>query len=331
MRVSVVVPVFNSAESLPILVGRLRTVLSAGSGEYELILVNDGSSDESWPVIARLSNENCWIRAINLMRNYGQHNALLCGIRTAHYPVVITMDDDLQNPPEEIPKLLAKLQEGYEVVYGYPRDETHGVLRNIASRITKIVLQGAMGVDAARHVSAFRAFRTDVREAFAHYDGPFVSIDVLLGWGARRFAAIPVRSDPRPIGVSNYTLYKLIAHAMNMMTGFTTLPLQFASLLGFASTLFGFVILLFVIVRYYVQGDSVPGFPFLASVICIFAGAQMFALGIIGEYLARIHFRSMSKPSYVVGKVVPNGTGDAQAAGCLCTDPPRAMLHDPTD
>jgi undecaprenyl-phosphate 4-deoxy-4-formamido-L-arabinose transferase len=139
-----------------------------------------------------------------------------------------------------------------------------------------------------------------VRDAFANYQGPFVSIDVLLTWGTTRFAAIPVNHNPRRVGVSNYTLLKLITHALNMMTGFTTLPLQIASIVGFGVTLFGMGVLLYVVGRYLIVGGSMPGFPFLACIIAIFSGTQLFALGIIGEYLARMHFRMMDRPTYVV-------------------------------
>jgi glycosyltransferase involved in cell wall biosynthesis len=234
------------------------------------------------------------------MRNYGQHNALLCGIRAAQHDVIITIDDDLQNPPEEIPRLLAKLSEGYDVVYGTPQKEQHGLWRDLASQVTKLALQSAMGAETARHVSAFRAFRTQMRDAFAKYQSPFLSIDVLLTWGTTRFAAVPVRHEQRQIGKSNYTFRKLVTHAINMMTGFSTLPLQLASLLGFASAFLGLGVLAYVVGRYLILGYSVPGFPFLASTIAIFSGAQMFALGIIGEYLARMHFRMMERPTYAV-------------------------------
>jgi glycosyltransferase involved in cell wall biosynthesis len=298
--VSVVVPVYRSEEILPELVERLQTLLSRMTEAYELVLVNDSSPDQSWDVICRLAEGRPWIHPINLMRNYGQHNALLCGIRATQYDVIVTMDDDLQHPPEEIPKLIAALAEGFDVVYGTPQNEEHGMLRDLASIVTKMALQNVMGAAIARQVSAFRVFRAEVAGAFSHYEGSFVSIDVLLTWGTNRFAAIPVVHQPRKLGTSGYSFRKLITHAMNMMTGFTTLPLQIASLVGFAFTFFGFCVLGYVILRYFTHGDPVPGFPFLASIVALFSGAQLFALGIIGEYLARMHFRSLQKPPYVV-------------------------------
>ena len=299
-NISVIVPVYNSEFSLPELVLRLHQVLESLAADYELILVDDGSRDRSWEVIFQLAQEYPWIRGINLMRNYGQHNSLLCGIRTAKHEVIITMDDDLQHPPEEIPKLLEKLAEGYDVVYGAPVKGQHGLWRNIASQTTRLALQSVMGAETARNASAFRAFRTHVRDAFADYQSPSVSIDVLLSWGTTRFAAIPVRHDQRRVGASTYTSRKLASHALDMMTGFSTWPLRLASLVGFGFMFFGFGVFMYVFGRYLIEGGSVPGFPFLASIISIFSGAQLFALGIIGEYLARMHFRSMGRPCSLI-------------------------------
>ena len=171
----------------------------------------------------------------------------------------MTLDDDLQNPPEEIAKLLAVLDNGADVVYGTPENEQHGFLRDQSSRITKLALQSAMGAETARNVSAFRVFRTRIRDAFATYRGPFVSIDVLLTWGTTRFSHVTVRHEPRRVGASNYTFRKLVTHAFNMMTGFSTLPLQIASLIGFLFTLFGFAILVYVLGQLPDQRRRRPG------------------------------------------------------------------------
>jgi glycosyltransferase involved in cell wall biosynthesis len=297
--ISVVTPVYNGEASVAELCRRLEEVLPRVATQYEIILVNDGSRDRSWEVISELSSRLPTVRGLNLMRNYGQHNALLCGIRAAKYEVIVTMDDDLQHPPEEIPRLLARLEEGFDVVYGAPKTEQNGPMRAIASRITRLALRSAVGADVAKNVSAFRIFRTQLREAFAGYQTPFVSIDVLLTWATTRFGATTVPFQKRFSGSSNYTFVKLVRYALDMMTGFSTAPLQLASLIGFTCTLFGIGVLIYVFVRYCLEG-SVPGFPFLASIIAIFSGAQLFALGVIGEYLARMHFRSMKRPAYVV-------------------------------
>ena len=302
LSVSIVIPVYNAELSLENLYQQLIPALEEITPDFEVIMVEDHGRDNSWGIIARLAAEDRRIRGIRLGRNYGQHNALLCGIRAAQKDVIVTMDDDLQNPVSEIRILLNKLEEGHDVVYGAPQKEQHGFFRDLASQITKLTLQGAMGVENARHVSAFRAFRTHLRDGFKQYRSPFVYIDVLLTWSTSNFAAVKVRHEPRMAGQSNYTLGKLIIHAFNMMTGFSTLPLQLASMVGFAFTVFGLGVLAWVIGRYFIAGYSIPGFPFLASIIAIFSGAQLFALGIFGEYLARIHFRTMDRPPYVVGE-----------------------------
>ena len=160
--ISVVTPVYNGEASLGELCRRLAEVLPRISAEHEVILVNDGSRDRSWEMISDLCSRSPVVRGLNLMRNYGQHNALLCGIRAAKYGLVVTMDDDLQHPPEEIPRLLARLEEGFDVVYDTPKAEQHGLLRALASRITRLALGAAVGSDVAKNVSAFLVFPTQI-------------------------------------------------------------------------------------------------------------------------------------------------------------------------
>jgi undecaprenyl-phosphate 4-deoxy-4-formamido-L-arabinose transferase len=328
--ISVVIPVYNSAETLDELVQRLAAVLP-GLGQdgdqersYELILVNDSSPDRSWQEIRRLASRYPWIRAINLMRNYGQHNATLCGIRAVRYATIVTMDDDLQHPPEEIHKLLARLAEGdseeqrVDVVYGLPKKMPHSWWRNLFSYLIKRFLALAMGVRTIRDFAAFRAFRTDLRRAFNTYQNPNVIIDVLLSWGTTRFAAVTVDEKPRAAGRSNYSFMKLFQYTMVVLTGFSTLPLRIASLVGFLFTIFGLLVLLYV-VGVYIFAGSVPGFPFLASIVAVFSGVQLFALGIIGEYLARIFDRSMDRPAYIIEEVL-NPSAE-QAAGDISQTP----------
>lgn len=234
---SVIIPVYNSAEILPALIVRLESALNSFGLPSEILLIDDQSRDRSWSVISELAKRHESIREIRMMRNYGQHNALLAGIRVARYDTVVTMDDDLQYPPEEIGKLLEKLSDEVDVVYGAPGRQPHGFLRGIASVITKMALQSAMGALSARHVSAFRAFRTDLRRAFETHKSPFISLDVLLTWATTRFDVARVRHDERAFGKSNYSVAKLIRHAVNMTTGFSTLPLQLASVVGFVFSL----------------------------------------------------------------------------------------------
>lgn len=301
---SIVIPVYNSANIIGELVDRLSQVMPGLCSAYELILVNDGSRDLSWEVICQLAGEYPQIRGLNLMRNYGQHNALLCGIRAARYEVIITMDDDLQHPPEEIHKLLDKLQEGYDVVYGVPQTQPHSWWRNLFSIFIKRALAFVMGIGTIREIGSFRAFRTRLRKAFETYQNPNVLVDVLLSWGTTRFTSVPVNEAQRVTGRSNYNFFKLVQVTMVVLTGFSTVPLRFTSMAGFIFTFFGIAVFLYVLAVYFFLG-SIPGFPFLASIISLFSGMQLFALGIIGEYLARIFDRSVDRPAYVVGENTP--------------------------
>jgi undecaprenyl-phosphate 4-deoxy-4-formamido-L-arabinose transferase len=288
--------VFNGAATLAELVRRCRSTLAESASEHEIVLVNDASGDGSWPVIAELAESSDDVRGIDLARNFGQHNALLAGIREARCGVTVTIDDDLQNPPEEIPRLLEALSADCDVAYGAPI------------------------------VSSFRAFRTELREGFVDYTGPDVSIDGLLTWRTERFCSVPVRHDPRAHGRSNYSLLKLVRHTLTMITAFSTRPLRIASGLGFLMILFGIGVLVYVLTRFMIEGGSVPGFPFLASIISIFAGAQLFSIGVIGEYLARVHVRVMTKPSYAIrarvgdGPAIRSGPDRGAGNGHLCRE-----------
>lgn len=313
--ISVVVPVFNSEQSLLPLCQRLESVLAATGQPFEVVLVNDCSHDRSWDVICDISRSLPWCSGINLMRNYGQHSALLCGIRTAAYVVTVTMDDDLQNPPEEIPKLLAKLSEGYDCVYGRPANYRHSLFRNVATQVTKICLQHGMGAEAASNIGPFRAFRTRLRDAFADFKSSYVSVDALLTWGAGKFVAVDVRHEPRTLGATNYTIGKLVTHTMNMMTGFSTLPLRFASVVGLGSAGVGGCLLFYVISKHLILGGEVPGFSFLASALLLFSGVQLAALGVMGEYVARMFTRVLEQPTYMVLETtatVPTPTGERE-------------------
>jgi glycosyltransferase involved in cell wall biosynthesis len=303
MNISVVVPVYNGQETITPLVERLGKVLPGISDPYEVVLVCDGSPDQSWTVIEELAARYPWVRGIQLMRNYGQHNALLCGVRAAHYEVIVTLDDDLQNPPEEIPQLLNKLQEGYDVVFGVPKKMSQTWWRNIASVLSKRVVSFVMGTQAINDITSYRIFRTHIRQAFEFYQGPDILLDVLLTWGTASFSTVPVEENPRTVGKSNYNLIKLIKMALTLLTSYTTVPLRFASILGFVFTIFGVLALLYVVITYFILGSE-PGFSFLASAIVIFSGVQLFALGIMGEYLARVFDRTNGRPTYQVLKTI---------------------------
>jgi glycosyltransferase involved in cell wall biosynthesis len=326
---SIVVPVYNSGPALRLLYDALVDVLevdiapgdaAALQGQlsahrpFELILVEDHGQDDSWAVIQSLSRRDPRVIGLRMNRNFGQHSALLCGIRAARYDTVVTMDDDLQHRPQDIAVLLRKLVGEVDVVYGVPAHEQHGLLRDMASKLTKAALASAMGHKAAQHVSAFRVFRTQLRAAFAGFNNPSVSIDVLLSWATTGFDHVVVEHQPRRFGESNYTLRKLVKHALNMATGFGITPLHFATWMGFAFTAVGFLLFLYVFGRGILFGSPVQGFPFLGSMIAMFSGVQLLSLGIIGEYIGRIFERTGQRPAYFVTQSTQAEQAPAAAA-----------------
>lgn len=310
--VSVVVPVYHSTTTLPELVERLDAALA--DRDHEVILVDDGSPPATWGVVQGLAMRYPHVAGVRLNRNFGQHNALLAGVRRASRPIVVTMDDDLQHPPEEVPRLVAALTDELDVVYGYGGVVAQNLWRRVSSTVTRRIIGSVLGGENASRLTAFRVFRTNLRQAFGADLGPAVSIDALLSWATSRFGHVEVEHHPRAEGESAYTLRALARHALDVSTGYSAIPLQIATGLGVATAIFGFLVLVWVVGRTVLTGTSVPGFPFLASTISIFAGAQLITLGIIGEYLARMHFRIMRKPTYVVGDEVGLARGEVAVA-----------------
>lgn len=295
--VSVVIPVFGGQAALRELVDRLHRVLAAV--EHEVILVDDASPDPVADIARTLAERDARVRLLRLARNSGQHAALLAGVRAARYGITLTLDDDLQNPPEEIPKLLDRLRAGgADVVYGYSPKTSHAWWRRSASSVTRWTIGRLLGAPSAVFLSPFRAFRTDLRHAFDVKTGPGVSLDVLLGWGTSKFDHVDVEHQSRTDGASGYTMRRLVRFAFDVLTGYSTALLNLVSWLGLITTLLGVGILAWVVGRWLTGGISVAGFPFLASSIAIFSGAQMLSVGIIGQYIGRMHVRIQGRPAY---------------------------------
>ena len=299
-QVSVVIPVYKTSTTLFELVERILPVLTAQKCDFEIIFVDDGGVDESWAALTELHTKFDFVRVFRLSRNYGQHNAILFGTLQAKGDIIITMDDDLQHPPEVLPQLFDALTADVDVVYGSPKSGRHGFFRNVSSRLTKMVLQGVMGTENAQHVSALRIFRQKLVVSWRDLKSPLVNMDVLLTWVTDRFAYVLVDHHERKMGNSGYTFIKLLSHALNLVTGFSRLPLQIASIVGIMFAGFGFLIFLYVFIMWLTHEDSVPGFAFLASIISIFAGIQLISIGIMGEYISRMFDKVSERPRFVV-------------------------------
>jgi undecaprenyl-phosphate 4-deoxy-4-formamido-L-arabinose transferase len=334
LSISIVVPCYRSAETLPTLAARVESVMSDLGDDFELILVVDGSPDNTWDVAQGLAATNSWVHAIHLARNYGQHSAVIAGIRSARHDVIVTMDDDLQHPPEEIPKLLAALTDDTDLVYGVSVKEEHGFARSFASRLIKAALSGPLGVQNARMLSAFRAFRTPLRGGFEDLRGPNVSVDMALSWATTRVRAAPVRMDRRAQGRSGYSLRALFRHALNMIIGYSTLPLRFVTYLGLIVGLIGVILFARVLWLYFAGETTVAGYTTVASMVAIFSAAQMIAVGVLGEYVGRIHSRGLGRPTYVIRQSLDGRTkaglgGPGAADGQPAHEAERARVMQP--
>ena len=301
MEISIVIPTFRSTSNLELLVGEIEK-LKWWSSSSEIIFVDDGNTDGTWLVLKELAKLNHAVLALRLSKNVGQHAALLAGVREARYSVIATLDDDLQNPPEELAHLLRALTDDVDVVYGVPRKIKQPIWRSVASVAAKRMMQKALGFSSAVDISSFRVFRSQLRDSFNNDVGPGVSLDALLSWSTSRFTSVEVEHHERKTGKSNYNFWKLFRFMLDTVTGFSTVPLRLATGLGLTTIALSVGVLIWVLVRPLITGDSVPGFPFLAATIAIFSGTQLLILGVIGQYIGRMHFRVMNKPTYTIAE-----------------------------
>jgi len=312
--ISVVIPVYGSEKTIAPLCEELKQLFQneLSDTEYEIILVNDCSPDHVAAVLSQIAMANPRIRVYTFIRNFGQHNATLFGIRQANYSITITMDDDGQHNPADIPHLVNTLRKSKErIVYAYPQEENRGAFRSWASRFIKLCMNRLLGVRGATSIASFRCFDTRLRDMFADYSGSDVFIDALLSWGGPSIS-IPTQLRNRQEGESGYTLRKLIRHSMNLVTSFSIVPLRFACLCGLVLTFLGLILLLIVGVRFFYVGREAPGFILLFSSLVTFSGIQLLTLGVFGEYIGRMYMRQMHRPQYVLsssnnqGKDVPD-------------------------
>ncbi|MEM7177012.1 MAG: glycosyltransferase [Pseudomonadota bacterium] len=314
-EISVVVPVYNSEATLHPLVDRVFAVFDKMDRPGEIIFVDDGSQDRSWSVIEELSTgAPDAISAVRLMRNFGQHNALMCGFHLVRGKIVVTIDDDLQNPPEEIPKLVAALEaEALDLVYGDFYEKMQAGWRNAGSQLVAAFYRYVFG--HGTRPSSFRAFRSDILPSLLEYNLNFTYVDGLLNWSTTRIGSVPVLHEARQTGQSGYSLGKLILLAINLFTNFSILPLQLVSIFGIAFATLGFLGAVFYFVQYALGGIDVPGFATVVIVLLITGGVQMLALGIIGEYLGRLHLNVNRKPQFVIREIRGADDRDVTFAG----------------
>lgn len=297
--VSIIVPVYRSARTLETLRERVEATLGRAGLSYELIFVEDAGGDDSWRVITLLAKAHDEVRGIKLSRNFGQHAATLCGISRSRGEWIVTIDDDLEQPPESIPALIAKAQEGFALVYGVHDRRTHARWRNLTSEIGRSLFKFAIP-SLNRDYTSFRAIHRSAASALARFQSPFTFVDGYLSWVTSNYATVNVPHNSREQGSSNYNLRKLVTHMINIFVTFSDLPLRLATWLGIGASLSGAAWGVFILLGRIFGSVSVSGYASLMAAIMFIGGVQLLILGIFGEYLARINFRTGSMPVFLV-------------------------------
>jgi dolichol-phosphate mannosyltransferase len=303
-QLSVVVPVYNEEDGLGELLRRTMAVCEAefGSG-YEIILVNDGSTDRSWDIIAAHADASANVVGIKLARNYGHQLALTAGLQRSRGDYVLVLDADLQDPPELLPAMMAKARQGYDVVYGQrvARAGETAFKRASASLFYRL-LSSLVDVSIPRDTGDFRLMTHRVVAHFNAMPERFRFVRGMVGWLGFRQVAIPYERDPRFAGTTHYPLRKMLRFALDAITSFSTIPLRFASLLGMGFGIAGLLALVWVAVSW-LSGGTVLGWTSLAALILILGSMQLLMLGIFGEYLGRMYIESKQRPLYLIDEI----------------------------
>jgi polyisoprenyl-phosphate glycosyltransferase len=307
LAVSVVIPVYNSASTLVELSDRLLNVLGSLALDFEVILVNDGSKDASWQQLTSLTKSDPRIVAINLTRNFGQHNALMCGLAYARGSIVITMDDDLQHPPEEIPKLLEGLaQSGADAVIAHYASKQHSFLRNLGTRASKEFALRTLGIPKDLDLTSFRAVRIETVKHLLKFKVASPRVGLMLFSTTTNIVNIETEHHPRKAGTSGYSLPRLVSNFLDNILNYSSVPLRFASFAGFLFAFIGFCLSAFYFVRYLSGALKVSGFTTLVLLITFFSGLILMTLGMVGEYLIRIIKSTEVRPRFIVREVRQN-------------------------
>lgn len=300
--VSVLVPLLNEEESLPELNERLRKSLWKLGARYEIIYINDGSTDSSQELVESFRKEDECVKIIEFNRNYGQHMALFAGFERANGEIIITIDADLQNPPEEIPKLVAKMEEGYDVVATYRKTRQDSVFRKLPSFVVNKITSRLVGVKLRDYGCMLRAYGRGVVNSINMCQESSSFIPALANTYAKRIAEIEVGHEERKKGTSKYSLFRLLRLNFDLMTGFSLLPIQWIGMLGVIIAAFGLAFAVFLLIRRLVVGPESEGLFTLFAALFFFMGIQILTLGVIGEYIGRIFQEVRRRPRFIIRK-----------------------------
>lgn len=304
MKISIVIPVYNGARTVGRLVEELIKKLRYS--DIEIVLVNDGSPDNSdavcRDVLVRYKGK---ITYVVLARNFGEHNAVLAGLNHVHGDFTVIIDDDFQNPPEEIERLVQKAVEGgHDVVYSYYERKRHSFLRNLGSKFNDLFASYLLDKPKGLYLSSFKCLNRFIVREIVKYKGPYPYIDGLILRLTQRIGRVLVRHDHRKDGSSGYTFRKLVRLWMNMFVNFSIYPLRVSMMLGFVFSCLGGIAILFMIVDKIIHPDIVHGFTSIMVAILMFSGIQLIMLGLIGEYIGKLFMSNNQTPQFVEREVI---------------------------
>jgi polyisoprenyl-phosphate glycosyltransferase len=303
MKISVVIPVYNAAATISSLVEDVKKALP----EYdtEVVLVNDCSRDQSEKACEELAVKYNFVRFISLRRNSGEHNAVLCGLNYVTGDYIVIIDDDYQNPPSEIVKLINKIrEENYDVVYSKYSDKQHSMQRNLASLINDRIATALLNKPRDLYLSSFKVMHKDIAKEITKYKGPHPYIDGLILRVTGNIGTAEVEHHKRKEGASNYTFNKLISLYMNMFLNFSVKPLRVFTLGGTLIFILGIVLAILVILEKYLYGGTPPGWTFTIVIILTISGFQVMFLGVLGEYLGKLFLLQNGTPQYTIKKLI---------------------------
>jgi undecaprenyl-phosphate 4-deoxy-4-formamido-L-arabinose transferase len=303
MKVSIVIPVFNEAGNLPALEARLMAAARGLGRPFEIILIDDGSSDDSLELMKGWASRDPEVRVIELARNFGQHAAIFAGFSKVTGEVVVTLDADLQNPPEEIGKLLAKIDEGYDCAGGWRKNREDSILRKIPSKINNWLTRAATKVDLHDYGCMLRAYRRPVVEAMLECQDTSTYIPVLANGFARKVCEVEVAHAERGAGESKYSFWKLLNLQFDLVTSYSIWPLQMLNVIGIFIALSGIGLSAYLFYRRFFIGVEVEGVFTLFAILFFFIGCQFLAFGLLGEYIGRIYAQVRRRPRYLIKSV----------------------------
>lgn len=313
-RLSIVIPVYGSELVLSALVSQIEDVMAGLAdlrGNYEIIFVCDRSPDNSWRVIQALSSDHAQIRGILLRMNAGQHNALMAGFAVAKGEIIVTMDDDLQHSPADIPKLLLEIQNGSDVAYARFKNRNHALWKIAGSRLNNLVAGYLMEKPNDLYLSPFRALTAAIRDDILRYRGPYVYVDGLILSVTRNISSVDVDHHDRYAGNSRYGLRKSLSLWLKMATSFSIVPLRLTSLLGLLFAGLGFLLAFLLIIQKFTLNIMPVGWSSLIVTVLIIGGVQLLALGMLGEYLGRVLLTINSRPQYVIAETIGLSTSNS--------------------